>query len=349
MNFFKKYLFIFLLFSAVTTFFFFNVFFDKSTLLTYSPEMYPEKLVNQRFQRNSLQDGIAPAWIDVPYSAINHSFFMKLKLPLWNQYSAIGYPLAADMESSSFFPLHLPSILGLKFWDFYVIFRLITATVFLYLFLKEIKFKTISSILGAFLFSFSGYFIYYLNNFILNVDMLLPAGLFFTSRLLKKNSVLNFTLTLIALFLILNGGNPQSSLIGLIFINCYFLYFALTEKQSETKKKTKILNFLLIDLLITGLSAFNYLLFFELYRNAWTIHSNGIASIHMEKIGISNFVFPYLIGFLKGATFNNISSTRILPYFGILATWLVFVGIFSNKHRSIKRFSLVIFCFWFLN
>ena len=120
MRIFERYLLVFILFLTVIILFFLNVISGKKTLLSYGPKMYPEKNVTQRYLKNTLQDEVAPAWIDVPYSAINHIFFKKLKLPLWNQYSAIGYPLAADMESSAFFPLQLPSILGPRFWDFYL-------------------------------------------------------------------------------------------------------------------------------------------------------------------------------------------------------------------------------------
>lgn len=349
MNIFNKKLLICFLFLIVIVLFFFNVIFGNKTLLSYGgPDMYPQKYVSQPYLTNTVQDEFAPSWIDVPYSALVHSFFKKYELPLWNQYSAIGYPLAADMESSAFFPLHFPSLFGLKSWDFFLIFRSIVAMVFLYLFLREIKLKTIPAVLGSFLYSFSGYFIYYINNFILNVDMLLPAGLFFVTRLFKKKTVLNFLLCVITFFLILNGSNPQPSLLGLIFINGYFLYLILIGKENVQKKISLILNCLLINLIGFGLSAFNYSLFLELYRNAWTIHPNGLASIHMQKIALSNFIFPYLIGYLKGVIINNIRITRIIPYFGILATWLALVGLGTHKHKRNLLFFFTIFCLWFL-
>lgn len=348
MRIFERYLLVFILFLTVIILFFLNVISGKKTLLSYGPKMYPEKNVTQRYLKNTLQDEVAPAWIDVPYSAINHIFFKKLKLPLWNQYSAIGYPLAADMESSAFFPLQLPSILGPRFWDFYLISRLILAMLFLYLFLKEIQLKTIPAVLGAFLYSFSGYFIYYINIFHLNVDMLLPVSLFFVIRYSKKSTILNFLLVILTFFLILNGGNPQASFLGLFFIDSYYLFLVLTKKENGYEKMVKIRSFLLINFISLGLSAFNYFLFLELYRNAWTIHPNGVASVNMSKIALSNFVFPYLIGYLKGSTFNNIMSTRIIPYFGTLATWLMFIGIYTRSHKRDMLFFATIFCLWFL-
>jgi len=297
MDIFKKNLLIFLLFLFIIIFFFFNVIFGKKTLLSLGPNMYPEKYVNQPYNTYSVNDRYAPSWIDVPYSAINNDFVKKLKLPLWNQYSAIGYPLAADMESSAFFPLHFPSLFGLKVWDFFIIFRSALAMVFLYLFLKEIKLRTLAAIIGAILYSFSGYFIYYINNFHLNVDMLLPAGLYFIVKYFNKPLLSNFLFLIITFFLILNGSNPQASFLGLVFINSYFLYLILISKKTVKNKISLILDCFLINGLSLGLSTFNYLPFFELYKNAWTIHPDGLASIHMNKLSLTNFVFPYPIGY----------------------------------------------------
>ena len=347
MNFYKKNVFVFFCFLFVIILFFFNVFFGNETLLTYGQNMFPDKSVSQPYLKNTVQDTFAPSWIDVPYSALNNTFFRKLKAPLWNQYSAIGYPLAADMESSALFPLHIPSLMGIAYWDAYIILRLIIALIFLYLFLKEIKLDAIPSFIGAFLYSFSGYFIYYINNFILNVDMLLPVGLFFIIRLSKKYSPLNLVYVICIFFLILNAGNPQSALLGLLFINAYYFYLVLTEHITSKQKSLKITNMLLVNLISLGLSAYNYLLFLELYRDSWTIHPNGLALKHMDLIAMSNFIFPYLIGYLGGETFNNILTTRILPYFGILPVWLIVVGLFSRNWRHILFF-LAVLIFWFL-
>lgn len=348
MNYYKKIVPVLLFFLFVIILFFFNVLFGTKTLLSYGQNMYPDKSVDQPYLKNTVQDAFAPSWIDVPYSALNNTFFKKLTLPLWNQYSAIGYPLAADMESSAFFPLHIPSLLGISSWDTYIIFRIMLSMVFLYLFLKEIKLDTIPSILGAFLYSFSGYFAYYINNFILNVDMLLPVGLFFIFKLSKKNSLSNIVCVICTFFLILNAGNPQSALLGLLFIDLYFLYLVLTENRIIQEKIANITNLLLINLISLGLSAYNYLLFWELYKDSWTIHPSGIALKHMDLIAMGNFVFPYLIGYLGGETFHNILTTRILPYFGILPVWLLLVGFLNRKYRKHVLFLLTILTFWFL-
>lgn len=341
----NKFLPVMVFFVVIIILFFGNVIFGGKTLLSYGPNMYPEKYSNRSVGIQPVQDNIAPSWIDVPYSFLVNSSLKNFKLPLWNRFSGIGYPLAADMESSAFFPLHLPSFFGLKYWDLYLILRLFVAFAFLYLFLKEIGLRTISSLIGGFLYSFTGYFIYYINNFGLNVDMLLPAGLFLGTRFLKNPTRFNWLLIIMIFFLILNGGNPQPAILGILLIDSYLIFRIFT---SNKKKVNWLFNILFINALSLGLSSFNYLIFLELYKNSWTIHPPGLALKHMDLIALSNFVFPYLIGYLRGDTFNNILSTRIVPYFGVVATWLALNSLASRKHRNLVSFFFIFSLIWIL-
>ena len=317
------------------------------TLLSYYPNMYPRKTQEQPFLRYSAQDEIGPALIDAPYSYLINRYLTNLQLPLWNSYSALGYPLAADLQSSAFIPYHLPTLLGIKFWDFFLILRPFFAMLCLFLFLKELKLNTVSSLIGGFLFGFSGYFSYFLNNFHLSIEMWLPACLLFIRKYLSKQSLFNISLLILIYYFLYNSNNPQSTILGLLFVNSYFL-FEVIFNHKITRKKYYISFLIFINLIGLGLNAYKYLPFIELLNNSWTIHQGNIQLVSMTGLGLSNFIFPYLTGYLRGEIINNIKSTQILPYFGILPTWFALNSLLSRKYHRYIMFFFFVILFWLL-
>jgi len=345
----KKFAFPIIVIIFVFCLFFKNILFEGKTLLPYRAEMYPGQQKKQFPSVSfSVMDDIASAWVDVPYSFLNNYLIKNRKLPLWNPYSGAGNPLAADQESSVFFPLHLPSLFGIGFWDLYLMLRPIIALLFLFLFLKELGISTLASILGGFLYSFTGYFSFFINVFSLNVDMLIPLGLYSIEKFTKKRSLIRWIFVVFTYFLILNAGNPQNAIITLFFLNAYFVIRSIFYKHSSGKN-IKILMFLLLTNIVSlSLSAYNYLPFIELFRNAFHVHLKGTSLIHMNATTLFNFIYPYSIGYLRGQLFNEIGWLRAIPYFGIIGSWLALIGLSTKKFRMHSIFFGVVVLVWLM-
>lgn len=85
-------------------------------------------------------------------------------LPLWNPYTLAGTPLVGTFQSAAFYPLNLLLfLLPFSFgWSVLIVLQQILASSFLYLYLTNLKLKREASLLGAFVFAFSGVFIAWL-------------------------------------------------------------------------------------------------------------------------------------------------------------------------------------------
>jgi hypothetical protein len=86
------------------------------------------------------------------------------QLPLWNPYNSSGTPLLANFQSAVFYPLNaflflMPFYRG---WSFLIVSGPLLAGIFLFMYLDNIKLNKLASIMGAIVFSFSGFFVSWL-------------------------------------------------------------------------------------------------------------------------------------------------------------------------------------------
>ena len=86
------------------------------------------------------------------------------QLPLWNPYSFGGTPLMANFQTAAFYPLNIllfifPFAIG---WSLLVMLQPILAGIFLYFYLRHLRLSYVACFLGAFVFSFCGFSIAWL-------------------------------------------------------------------------------------------------------------------------------------------------------------------------------------------
>lgn len=96
-----------------------------------------------------------------PWRELAISLEKKLQLPLWNPYSFAGTPLLANFQSASFYPLNIllflvPTDMG---WSILIFLEPLLAGIFLYFYLNNLRLNKWASFLGAFTFSFCGFFV----------------------------------------------------------------------------------------------------------------------------------------------------------------------------------------------
>jgi len=93
------------------------------------------------------------------YLAINIE--KNFELPLWNPYNLAGTPLLANHQSATFYPLNLFFFLSpFNFsWSVLIALQPLLAGIFIFFYLANFKLNKWASILGAISFSFSGFFI----------------------------------------------------------------------------------------------------------------------------------------------------------------------------------------------
>ncbi len=99
-----------------------------------------------------------------PWKELTISIEKNWELPLWNPYSFSGYPLAANFQSAAFYPLNLLFFISPFYtaWSILIFLAPILAGIFLFLYLQSLRLNKWASVLGAIVFSFSGFFVSWL-------------------------------------------------------------------------------------------------------------------------------------------------------------------------------------------
>ncbi len=94
-----------------------------------------------------------------PWKQITIEAEKKGNYPTWNPYNFAGTPLLASFQSAAFYPFNiLFFILPFQIsWSLLILFEPLLAGIFLYLYLNNLKLRKEASLLGAIVFSFSGF------------------------------------------------------------------------------------------------------------------------------------------------------------------------------------------------
>ena len=95
-------------------------------------------------------DIATPAYFESPINKLIGEQVRGGTVPLWNPYQAAGTPLLAQYSTRALFPLQiLENISPVWSWDFFMLFRLLVAGFFTFLFLRSISLAFVPAFLGG--------------------------------------------------------------------------------------------------------------------------------------------------------------------------------------------------------
>jgi len=198
-----------------------------------------------------------PVRQQIPWRSLVTGIEKNLQLPLWNPYNFAGSPLLANSQSAAFYPLNilfyfLPFTIS---WSLLILFQPLLAGIFLYLYLRNLKLSKISCLLGSIAFSFSGFFVAWLEwGTILNVALWLPLILLAIDKIYVNSKFKLFGWALIFIFSFVFAffaGHLQTFFYLALFVFAYFLarWFQYTNKL-KTLALFIILNSIFIILIL---------------------------------------------------------------------------------------------------
>ena len=195
-----------------------------------------------------------PVLQQIPWRNLSLSLFSKFQLPLWNPYQMAGYPLLGTIQSAPFYPVNLVFAL-LSFipaWTVFIFLQQVFAGIFMYWYLRNRDLSEQASVFGALSFSFSGFFIAWLEwGTIAHTALWLPLGLLSIERLRKESTrkwSIVLGLSIICSFL---AGHLQTFLYSLFIIILYFI-FRWDSRGREKKVLISFLVTLLLSVIITS-------------------------------------------------------------------------------------------------
>ena len=320
---------------------FFNIIFLGKTLsvAAFSAGVMPSgpySYVNTTFSDQPVIDPWASALQYEPELYLASNIYKSLDLPLWNPYAATGVPFAGDMIGAVFFPLSfivyaVPTKYIWSTIDLMLLFRLFLAGFFTYCFMREMNFSKTGSLISACAFMLNGYLILFINMVHINVEVLIPALLFFIERYYKNRNVVYCIFSSIVIAISILGGMPESALYSFFFVGLYYLFRAYTEFGTNWKQISSRVLWLsytfLFGVLLSSLATIPFL---EYMLNSWNFHPGTLGLYHytfnLDTISLLN---PYYLGSIRSIWYRT-GTYEVLPYLGIIPIFLAFTAI-SNK------------------
>lgn len=271
----------------------------------YSQE-YPRGLPYKNFL---ITDPVRQTYV---WKQLSMSLFSKGELPIWNPYEMGGKPLAANFQSSVFYPLNI-LLLAFPFdkaWSVFILLQTVLGGVFMYMYLRSLKLEERASLLGSLAFSFSGFFVAWLEwGTIAQTALWLPLILLTIEKLFSKEKIagkngLLYSGTLGILFSVsLFAGHLQTFFYMVVLAISYAVFLGV-------RKVKKLFYFLLGGAFAVLLTIVQW------YPTMQFIQLSG-RGVDQNYKTIEGWFFPYihLIQFIAPDFFGNPST---LNYWG---TW----------------------------
>ncbi len=235
-------------------------------------------------------DGGAIGWAMEPWSFLINQLYKQGELPLWNPHQGLGTPLLGSAQPAPFDPLllivHLaPTALWPVAVDLHLLLRYFLAGFFSYLFMRSIGVGFAGGLAAGISFMLCGYFLFYGNIAYVRADALLPMLVFAYDRLALKPTRRSFVFSILALWLIVVTGFPETLPLHVGLAGLWYLVRTLAlSRQGRWPAAAVIrrLGWLAVSGLSAGLlAAFVLVPFVETAIHAEHIHYHGSADPEM--------------------------------------------------------------------
>lgn len=337
----------------VLTFIFFYPFFLQGKLPIpsdtiiglYHPfrDLYSEKYPNGITYKNALITD--PVRQQYPWKEYAITSLKKGVLPVWNPYEMAGKPQIANFQTGVFYPLNLLLFVSPFYfsWSFFIILQPLLASIFMYLFLRNLKIAKAPAVFGSISFSFSGFMISWMewgvvgHTYIWMPLLLLAVDKGFLAQNIKWKAI--FILALISSFF---AGHLQTFFYSFFVV---VIYFSL--KVSLIKKRLKIVGSFIFDLLIfIAISSFQWYptLHYILLSNRANDQSYSQPGWFIPYQNLIQLFAPDFFG--NPATLNYYgvwNYGEFIGYIGILGLLFACYSILFRRDKKTFFFVLLLF------
>lgn len=285
------------------------------------------------------------------------SQLLKGSLPLWNPYSFSGTPLLANFQTAAFYPLNLLYFfLPFNFsWGLQVMLQPLLAGIFMYLYLRNLKISEPGSLIGSFVYSYSGFSIAWLEwNTILHTALWLPLTLLSVDQIVQRfNDNIRFNIKILLFWLFIFTFSIISSFFAghlQIFFYSFLVIIGYTIIRilllPINKLKVSLL-FIICFLLFTFITVIQWFPTFQLITQS----ARNIDQGNFQKTGwfipwqnLAQFIAPDFFG--NPATNNYFgvwNYGEFIGYLGIFPLYLLILSFFYRNGWRQRFYELVIF------
>lgn len=202
-----------------------------------------------------------------PWKMFYATQIKKGELPLWNPYAFSGYPLTANVQTGTFYPLNLLFIfINPKIaWTILILIQPVLSVLFMYFFLRSQKLGQESSLLGGLGFAFMSFELFWMEQMIIGHTTLWLPLILLALQKMSEGKKKWFLVGIIATALSIFGGYSQTSLYVLL-VSASFLLLKVALEKDRAKKTSLFVFGTLVFILALGLSAIQLFPTWEIYK-----------------------------------------------------------------------------------
>lgn len=190
-----------------------------------------------------------------PWRFLAMSLLKVGELPLWNPYQFAGSPLLPNLQTAAFYPFNFFFfLLPFNFvWSLLIVLQSLLAFIFTFLFLKNLKLASFAAALGAICFSFSSFFISWLEwGTVLHAALWLPLLLLAVDKFfVGKRRIIWVGVLTFGLCFSFFAGHLQTFFYGFLFFLAYFVYRAWQHRKKLKGKLFLFAGSLFVFLIVT--------------------------------------------------------------------------------------------------
>ena len=286
-----------------------------------------------------------------PFESAAAEMYKSFQLHLWDPYIFCGMPTGAEANTALFYPLNA------LFFSLFSIFRAIAnfiafhlflTSLFMYLYLREIKISKAASLMGALVFAYNGFSLMHVDQLsMLSVCTYLPLILLFIEKAAKERGLLYPALAGIAMGLQFLGGHLQMSAITCVAVAFYVSFKLVKPIMGKDKREALRIASIGVALLVIGLALASIALlpFFGSYplslRSSGDFESSSAINISLGDI--QTFLVPELrLNRPENGLFGGTGET----YAGVVP---IFLGMFAAMYvrSELSAFFLALAAFSF--
>ncbi len=270
--------------------------------------------------------------------------FKKGHFPLWNPYTFSGQPLAANFQSSVYYPLNIFYFLTspANAWIILIILQPFLGGVFMYILIKSLKKTTVVSLFASVAFMFSSYLITWMENGNISHSYIwLPLSFWVTVKYFQKPKFRYLLILSSSFALSILGGHPQTAIYVYMATFIFWLYKTWDEKKSYVKKIITFASSVLVSLFISAIQIIPTFYFYKV----------SPISLPFSKEVFDRSILPYknIVTFFASDFFGHPANNNFwsqtygdfTPYFGVVPLIFSLWAIFHFwKNRFIRFLSI---------
>ena len=274
---------------------------------------------------------------EIPWRAAVRRAFAERRLPLWNPSVLVGEPLLAVQQGAVLHPatwigclLPLPQA-----WTFEMTLRIFLALLSAHLFFRDLRCGTMAALLGALGWAFCDYLVFYLGYPLTPAAAPFPLLLLGLRRIVREPDRRSIAITVVAVFLIVSSGHPETLLHASAGAGAYFLFeLALAPRGRRLRS---LLGAAGAGAFAMGLSAVLLLPLAEALprtaehwaRSVWYAHQPRAVAPEQSAARLVPQVMPYAVGVSgHGRQMPDFQEPR--AYAGSLLLPFALAGLFSR-------------------